>query len=330
MLLPGEQHSAATPQHQESELPCRPSRTASPLKDQYAARVATDLEANTQEQARIREQLQAVQIRLAALESDHALLVCVHGTLNGESAALAPSAAPVPEGSGGPASANAAAPVPLARATRSGSTAGTGRRKRAAAGSQAVPTGQGSAPTLRELVKQVFARHEEPRTVREVLTELATAHPHRTEQGSQVVRNTLEALVAQGFLDRERKQGSVSNAVRSNAPSTDAVEADTTAAPAEATPSKAAGTARSPNPPRHTQGWCRCRRAPVVPGALTAWHRHHGRGGAHRRRMFSACVPFCPWVTSNSTASPSASSRTRTRRCWSSARRRPVPRRPAR
>jgi hypothetical protein len=99
------------------------------------------------------------------------------------------------------------------------------------AGSEAVPAAEGGGPTLRELVKELFARHEEPRTVREVLAELATAHPDRKEPGVQVVRNTLEALVAKGFLDRERRRGSVSYTVRSNAASTVAVEADATAGP---------------------------------------------------------------------------------------------------
>lgn len=54
----------------------------------------------------------------------------------------------------------------------------------------------------------LFSGHQEPRTVSDVLTELTTAHPDR-KTSPQVVRNTLEALVAKGELERERKQGSV-------------------------------------------------------------------------------------------------------------------------
>lgn len=89
----------------------------------------------------------------------------------------------------------------------------------------------------------LFADHQEPRTVADILTELTTTHPDRTTS-PQVVRNTLEALVAKGELERERKQGSVfytahrdpAPAEKTETPTAEAVDAPATApAPAPAT-----------------------------------------------------------------------------------------------
>ncbi|MFE5768522.1 hypothetical protein ACFQ7O_09190 [Streptomyces sp. NPDC056485] len=59
------------------------------LKSQYAEKVAADLDLNTGEQERIREEIASLQGRLAGLEQDHALLV-------GMRAALGDVVTPVP------------------------------------------------------------------------------------------------------------------------------------------------------------------------------------------------------------------------------------------
>ncbi|MBD0746786.1 hypothetical protein [Streptomyces sp. CBMA152] len=262
------------------------------LKDQYAARVAADLDANQQDQARIREELDTLQTQLQDLERDHGLLQTMRNTLTDTTLApatatprkrgpvktaaqaapkspaktaktsakapTAPTPAPAPDTT--PASASAAAPapaqatVPKPRAqkadTKARKTAKTVATKAAKSVKKTAAPAKDSArsgvesggPTLRELVLGLFADHKEPRTVADIVGELATAHPDRTTS-SQVVRNTLEALVAKGELERERKQGSVfytapqHDAVteKAQAPAPDA-KADTTAtaAPVEA------------------------------------------------------------------------------------------------
>ncbi|MYT18875.1 hypothetical protein GTW69_00970, partial [Streptomyces sp. SID7760] len=59
------------------------------LKSQYAEKVAADLDLNTGEQERIRQEIASLQERLAGLEQDHALLV-------GMRAALGDVVTPVP------------------------------------------------------------------------------------------------------------------------------------------------------------------------------------------------------------------------------------------
>ncbi|MEU4348126.1 hypothetical protein [Streptomyces sp. NPDC023838] len=205
------------------------------LKDQYAARVTADLEANQQDQSRIRAELDTLKDQLEALERDHGLLQTMHHTLTGAAAAAATTAtaskrdtARVPAKTA-PAKTAAPAKVPTPRSKKTevktevkpaGKTAAkpagktvakparTPRKNTAPAKTASRAKADTSGPTLREVVLGLFAGHQEPRTVADILTELTTAHPDRTTS-PQVVRNTLEALVAKGELERERKQGSV-------------------------------------------------------------------------------------------------------------------------
>ncbi|MFK8908476.1 hypothetical protein [Streptomyces sp. YS-3] len=231
------------------------------LKDQYAARVTADLEANQQDQARIRAELDALKGRLEALERDHGLLQTMHHTLSGASATAArattagkrtpaKTANPKPEtakpetaktgtaktgtaktaarktASGTSAKSAAQVKVPTPRSKKKSEVkaeakpavksevkspakpARTPRGNTAPAKTASRGKAETSGPTLREVVLGLFAGHQEPRTVADILTELTTAHPDRNTS-PQVVRNTLEALVAKGELERERKQGSV-------------------------------------------------------------------------------------------------------------------------
>jgi hypothetical protein len=57
-------------------------------------------------------------------------------------------------------------------------------------------------------VQEILSSTHEPRMVSEVVKTLAEQHPDRAAS-TPVVRNTLEALVAKGLAERERKQGSV-------------------------------------------------------------------------------------------------------------------------
>ncbi|GAA0589251.1 hypothetical protein [Streptomyces crystallinus] len=204
------------------------------LKDQYAARVTADLEANQQDQARIRAELDALKGRLESLEQDHGLLQTMHHTLTGAAAAAAaPTPASTPKAARGTTSnrdtAKAAAteaapakvPTPRSKKSEVKSAAKPARtpRKNTAPAKKATSRAKAetSGPTLREVVLGLFAGHQEPRTVADILTELTAAHPDRTTS-PQVVRNTLEALVAKGELERERKQGSVFYTARPGKP----------------------------------------------------------------------------------------------------------------
>ncbi|MFD9489636.1 hypothetical protein [Streptomyces sp. NPDC059991] len=233
------------------------------LKDQYAARVTADLEANQQDQSRIRAELDSLKGQLEDLERDHGLLQTMQHTLGSTAAAAAqkptatrkrtakaqpPAKTPAPAETPAPAATPTVAAVPKPRKSQAPKpetkTAKAAKSPKKAAAQAKKPTRKSTesgGPTLRELVLGLFAHHEEPRTVADILTELTTVHPDR-QTSPQVVRNTLEALVAKGELERERKQGSVfytahrnpAPAEKTGAPAAEAVAAPATA-PAPAT-----------------------------------------------------------------------------------------------
>ncbi|MFD9566531.1 hypothetical protein [Streptomyces sp. NPDC059994] len=182
------------------------------LKDQYAARVTADLDANQQDQSRIRAELDTLKGQLEALERDHGLLQTMHHTLTGAPAKATPTKATPAKSVPAKAAAPAKVPTPRTRKTEvkaaAAKPARTPRKNTAPAKTASRGKAETSGPTLREVVLGLFGGHQEPRTVSDILTELTTAHPDR-KTSPQVVRNTLEALVAKGELERERKQGSV-------------------------------------------------------------------------------------------------------------------------
>jgi hypothetical protein len=177
------------------------------IQDRYAAQIAADLERNMQEQQELRA-------RLDQLQKEHAWLSTMNGTLVGESTTPKPPAEATGDSTEAPAAQTTAASgvVPQPRRGRKATSKTGGSREKAA---QAKPGGKpktgarkSDGPPLRELVLGLLAQHHEPSMVGEVVKELTQAHPERTAS-PQVVRNTLEGLVAKGDVERERKQGSV-------------------------------------------------------------------------------------------------------------------------
>ncbi|WP_058043619.1 hypothetical protein [Streptomyces roseifaciens] len=174
------------------------------IQAQYAAQFAADLEKNKKEQ-------EVLRARLQTLETEHAWLSSMRSTVAGRQGGSG-AAAGAPGKAGSPATAGA---VPRARRAKK-SAASPGRRKKSAqadsAGTgQAAPaarTRKSDGPTLGELILGVLGQHGQPRMVSEIVKELGQAHPERVVSGP-VVRSTVEALVAKGRLERERKQGSV-------------------------------------------------------------------------------------------------------------------------
>ncbi|WP_162890054.1 hypothetical protein [Streptomyces olivoreticuli] len=173
------------------------------IQARYAAQFAADLENNEKEQESLRA-------RLEQLAEEHVWLSGMRGTVAGEKDAPGDAAG----SADGAASAAAAGNVPRPRRAKKAADAPGRRKKPAQAKSAETPkaaegrTRKSDGPTLGELVLGLLTQHHQPRMVSEVVNELGQAHPERTVS-AQVVRNTVEALVAKGRLDRERKQGSV-------------------------------------------------------------------------------------------------------------------------
>ncbi|MEU1672213.1 hypothetical protein ABZ752_09290 [Streptomyces roseifaciens] len=210
------------------------------IQAQYAAQFAADLEKNEKEQ-------EALRARLQTLETEHAWLSGMRSTVAGQQGGSG-EAAEAPEKTGSTATAGA---VPRARRAKKPAASPGRRKKSAQAGSagteQAAPAApaapavrarKGDGPTLGELILGVLGRHGQPRMVSEIVKELDQAHPERVVSGP-VVRSTVEALVAKGRLERERKQGSVFY----TAPATEGNAAPDTAGPAAEPESEAAAEA---------------------------------------------------------------------------------------
>lgn len=175
------------------------------LASQYAAQVASDLEANNKEQERINAEIAALQEQLAALQHDHSVLVNVQQALGIAPAPVAPS--------------SAAVPAPRKKAPAEPGVAKRTRAKKAA-GSQGATTSKKSAVkkptdkaaagqlTLVELVRGHLTEQSEPRSAAEVATALDKAHPERGIK-TTVVRTTLEGLVAKNQAQRTKQGTSV-------------------------------------------------------------------------------------------------------------------------
>ncbi|MFK0235275.1 hypothetical protein [Streptomyces vinaceus] len=212
------------------------------LKSQYAEKVAADLDLNTAEQERIRQEIASLQERLAGLEQDHALLV-------GMRAALGEVVTPVPAPRAGRNTATATA-VTTAPAKKAPATKETAKKapatkatvkktaaKRTAAGGKATAARK-AAPKepakaavkaavkepakesakektvaskekqvpLTELIHRHLSGQAEPRTAREIAQALKAADPDRSVSDN-LVRTTTERLVARSLAERV-KQGS--------------------------------------------------------------------------------------------------------------------------
>ncbi|MFE3581695.1 hypothetical protein [Streptomyces vinaceus] len=208
------------------------------LKSQYAEKVAADLDLNTGEQERIRQEIASLQERLAGLEQDHALLV-------GMRAALGDVVTPVPAPRAGrktvPAAAVTAAPAkrtpakgtpakgtPAKKETAGKPTVKKATVKKAAAKPAAAkPTAAGGKATaakepakakavaskekqvpLTELIHRHLSGQAEPRTAREIAQALKAADPDRSVSDN-LVRTTTERLVARSLAERVKQGATV-------------------------------------------------------------------------------------------------------------------------
>ncbi|MET8944532.1 hypothetical protein ABZX30_13335 [Streptomyces sp. NPDC004542] len=161
------------------------------VRSRYIEQAASDLEEN-------RRQQQDLTARLDTLRQEERLLMNIL-TL-AEDSAMVPEQAQGEEtssshvSSAGPAT-RAATPRPRRpEAKRSG----RGSRR----------PGKDHRPLLKDLLLDLLKGHAEPRHAAELREELMSAHPERVPT-PQVVRNTLEGLVAKGLIERQKQGRSV-------------------------------------------------------------------------------------------------------------------------
>ncbi|MET7759251.1 hypothetical protein ABZT27_31810 [Streptomyces sp. NPDC005389] len=168
--------------------------TATRLVDQ----AASDLEANRQLQQKLTD-------RITVLQQEEALLTDILNLARQYEGFADPSRLPEQaQDEPGTATTKAKRASAGAAARRSAPTrtpAGGHTRK-------ASTKTKARQPLLGDLLVELLGADEEPRLAKELRDELLAQHPDRNPT-PQVVRNTLEALVAKGRIQRHRQQRSV-------------------------------------------------------------------------------------------------------------------------
>jgi hypothetical protein len=179
--------------------------TTTSIRSRYADQAASDLQDNRHRQQELAEQIDV-------LKQEEALLLDILNVaerFDAPSQAVPSEAAPLPQQAqdepalapAAPAAAVAAPATPRRRAAAGSKPA----KKRSAGSSAKVTTRQ---PLLGDVFLDLLRAHDEPRLAKELRDELMREHPDRTPT-PQVVRNTLEALVAKGRIQRHKQQRSV-------------------------------------------------------------------------------------------------------------------------
>lgn len=171
------------------------SQSAATLRSRYVVQAASDLEENRRRQRELAE-------RIKLLEQEEALLVDILALA--ERYESDDDTSPLPEQA-------QEEPVLTRSSSREGSAhtpTRTSRTARTRASDKAAAKGKSRRPLLGDLLLELLSGHTEPRLAKELRDELMTKHPDR-EPTPQVVRNTLESLVAKGRIRRHKQQRSV-------------------------------------------------------------------------------------------------------------------------
>jgi hypothetical protein len=95
--------------------------------------------------------------------------------------------------------------IPSGRTSRRSSSSSTARRT---SPMQSGAKGKSRQPLLGDVLLSLLGEHTEPRLAKELRDELLVKHPDRNPT-PQVVRNTIESLVAKGRVQRHKQQRSV-------------------------------------------------------------------------------------------------------------------------
>ncbi|WP_193560804.1 hypothetical protein [Streptomyces alboflavus] len=172
------------------------SQSAAALRSRYVEQAVSDLEENR----RLQQELQE---RISMLKQEEALLgdiISLAERHKGFTDASRPPEQPQDERVAAKAKqAAAGATSPHAERAKS-SSSGTSARS----GTKGKPR----QPLLGDLLTKLLAKYDEPRLAKELRDELLKKHPDRNPT-PQVVRNTLESLVAKGRIQRHKQQRSV-------------------------------------------------------------------------------------------------------------------------
>ncbi|MET9879016.1 hypothetical protein ABZZ36_30940 [Actinacidiphila glaucinigra] len=172
------------------------SQSAATLRSRYVEQAASDLEENRRRQRELSD-------RIAVLKQEESLLLDILSLAERYEGFA--DASRLPE---------QLQDEPAVAKGKRGSTKGGSKRpasdEPASAGTAAETAAKGKPhrPLLGDLLADLLADHDEPRPAKELRDELMTKYPDRNPT-PQVVRNTLESLVAKGRVRRHKLQRSV-------------------------------------------------------------------------------------------------------------------------
>lgn len=183
------------------------SQSAATLRSRYVAQAASDLEENRRRQQELTE-------RMSVLKQEEALLSDIINLAERYEGFA--DASRLPE---------QLQDEPVVAKPKKASTGTASRRSTAKSAptgktAKAGAKGESRQPLLGDLLSDLLAQYEEPRLAKELRDELLEKHPDRSPT-PQVVRNTLESLVAKGRIRRHKQQRSVMYTLVAGAADTD-------------------------------------------------------------------------------------------------------------
>ncbi|MFB6891351.1 hypothetical protein ACFCX4_18835 [Kitasatospora sp. NPDC056327] len=168
---------------------------AATLRSRYVEQAVSDLRKNHERQRELAEELRV-------LKQEEALLADILELAERYEGFADPTRLPE-QLRDGPAGPRTAGPNASGRKATTGPKASTPKAPRTAA-----TRGGPARPLLGDLLADLLGRHDRPRPAKDLREELMTEHPKRRPT-PQVVRNTLEALVAKGRVRRHKQQHTV-------------------------------------------------------------------------------------------------------------------------
>ncbi|MFF4225104.1 BlaI/MecI/CopY family transcriptional regulator [Streptomyces sp. L500] len=181
------------------------SQAAAELRSRYVEQVASELEENRRRQEELAKRIELLKQEEALLSDILNLAERYEGFADAsrlpEQAQDEPAIAKAKRRSAAGATTRRSTPSGTAPATPSG-TAPAGTRTKSDA------KGKPGRPLLGDSLMDLLSGHDEPRSAKELRDELLEKDPSRNPT-PQVVRNTLESLVAKGRVQRHKQQRSV-------------------------------------------------------------------------------------------------------------------------
>ncbi|MCC3776428.1 hypothetical protein [Streptomyces sp. UNOB3_S3] len=173
------------------------SQAAAKLRSRYVEQVASELEENRRRQEELAKRIELLKQEEALLSDILDLAERYEGFADASRLPQQAQDEPVDAKAKRRGAVGAATP----RSTPS-------RTAPAGTGTKSGAKGKSSRPLLGDLLMDLLAGHDEPRSAKELRDELLEQDPSRVPT-PQVVRNTLESLVAKGRVQRHKQQRSV-------------------------------------------------------------------------------------------------------------------------